>query len=146
MGINSRCSGMEVNIFTHGPDTFWLFDFDVVVLVILAQVRVIWEENPHLTKCFLKISYLSQILLVMEVEGWNPLWVVPPLGRWSWAVLESRGARNRTKYASSIPLWSLLQVLSWVSIMTSLSDRLENASWNEHFSPQLVLVGVLLHQ
>lgn len=76
--------------------------------------------NPQLRNCFHQTGLCacrrSLVLIDHWCKGPSPLWVVSPLGRWFWIVLESWLSRRRrgSKPGNSIPLWSLLQFLSWL--------------------------------
>lgn len=58
----------------------------VSFIVILEQPRVTWEENTSIEE--LPGSYLpvGGVLMIIDVEGPSPQWVVTLLGRLPWIV------------------------------------------------------------
>lgn len=55
-------------------------------IVILEQPRVTREENTSIEELPGSDLPVGGVLMIMDVGGPNPQWVVTLLGRWSWTV------------------------------------------------------------
>lgn len=90
--------------------------------VLMGSNMESWEKRDHITNLtqtdsnqqFTEASKLVGISLMIEVRSY-PI-VLLPVGRWPWVMSESRLSFGPC-------LSSCLQVLSWVPVLTSLSNK-----------------------
>lgn len=105
---------------------YWIF-----VLCCLS-----WLPAWHIVKRELGLlpSDWSGGVLLINIRGPSPLWVVLCLNRWTYAVQESQGKQARKP---NVPLWSVFQLPpGWIPAMVSLSEKgfdLRVRRWNKLF-------------
>lgn len=114
-----------------------------------AYVKLIQARVPGRGNFNGRITYIRLICdhiygtfswLMFHMGGPTPLCALPPLGKWSWAVLEAGWASHVEKQGSkqhfSMSSASLLasRFLTWAPALTFLDNELLTVEWSEDLS------------
>lgn len=96
------CVCVSMSACVKHPPPYWL------VYVILTQSRLIWEEAASVEEWPCQPGlYVLCLWGVFLIDDWcgkaQSSWVVPPLGKWSWVVLEKANKHWSSLASSSVP-------------------------------------------
>jgi hypothetical protein len=101
---------------------------DWLLFVNLTQTSLTWEEKTSVRNFFLQTGMWTGLLdaFLIAMGGPSSLWVVSPLGWWSWAVFKKLAEQAMgSKSVSSIPpLFLTLLLLDRVPDLNSLNNQL----------------------
>lgn len=111
------------NVWRHGIYQLFIFSLSLTQALSPGRKILSWENIS------VRMPVGTFSWTVMDVEGSSSLWDGPPLGRWVWAVYESRLSEPWRMSVNNILPWSLSvpasRFLPWVPPLISLHGGLQ---------------------